>query len=111
MNQIDLTKASAHFIVDRKDRIEIIEKTVGWGEPIAEAKDKKDRDATAILTSTGVIVVRAFDGMIITAFVATVRQAQAVWSRATGTTAMPRTLWNIINYNNNTTYWRMKVAA
>lgn len=111
MKPIDLSNASAHFIIDRKTRIEIIEKTVGWGEPIAEATDKKGRDATATLTTTGVIVVRAFDGMIITAFIATVRQAQAVWNRATENQSMPKALWNIINYNNNTSYWKMKVAA
>lgn len=110
MREIDLTNMSAHVIIDRKTRIEIIEKTVGWGTPIVEASDKKGRDATATLTSTGVLIVRGADNMIITAFIATVRQAQAVWNRA-GAGKMPTWLWNMINYNNNTAYWKMRVAA
>lgn len=111
MPPIDLTKMSAHAILDREVRFDIIEKTVGWGTPVVMAPDKKGRDATATLTDTGVMVIREPDGTIITAWIASVRQAQAVWGRATGNIKMPAALWNVINYNNNTEYWKNKVAA
>ena len=109
--KIDLTRMSAHVIIDRKARINLIERTIGWGTEIITAPDKKERDATATLTSTGVIIIRSFDGVIITAWVASVRQALAVWIRGTGSNHIPSWLWNVINYNNNTEYWRNKVAA
>lgn len=108
---IDLTNMSAHVIVDRQARINNIENSVGWGTEIITAPDKKERDATATLTSTGVIIIRSLDGMIITAWIASVAQAQAVWGRAKGTARLPRWLWNVVNYNNNTEYWKNLVAA
>ena len=111
MPPIDLTKQTAHAILDREVRFSIIEKTVGWGTPVVIAPDKKGRDATATLTDTGVLIIRQPDGTIITAWVASVAQAQAVWGRATGNLKMPRKLWNVVNYNNNTRYWRNLVAA
>ena len=109
--KIDFTKMSAHVIVDREARINMIERTIGWGTEIITAPDKKGRDATATLTSTGVIIIRSFDGMIITAWVASVPQALAVWIRGTGNNHLPSWLWNVVNYNNNTDYWKNKVAA
>ena len=108
---IDLTNMSAHVIVDRQARINNIENSIGWGTEIITAPDKKERDATATLTSTGVIIIRSLDGMIITAWIASVAQAQAVWGRAKGTARLPRWLWNVVNYNNNTEYWKNLVAA
>ena len=108
---IDLTKMSAHAIIDRQDRFNMIENSVGWGTEVITALDKKGRDATATLTSTGVMIIRDFEGMIITAWVASVPQAQAVWGRAKGTAKLPRWLWNVVNYNNNTTYWKNLIAA
>lgn len=110
MKELDLTNMSAHAIIDRADRFSAIENSIGWGKPIAEAPDKQGNDATATLTDTGVLVVRNRDNMIITAFVATVRQAQAVWGRGHGG-RMPQKLWNVINYNNNTEYWKRITAA
>lgn len=110
MPPIDLTNMSAHAIVDRKTRFAVIENSIGWGNPVIVAPDKKGRDATATLTDTGVLVIRGSDNMIITAFIATVRQAQAVWNRGKGG-KMPQALWNMINYNNNTDYWKNLVAA
>ena len=108
---IDLTNMSAHVIIDRADRIGIIEKTVGWGEPLVQAPDLKGRDATAILTTTGVIIIRSLDNMIITAWIASVPQAISVWRRATGEKNLPNAVWNIVNYNNNTDYWRKRAVA
>jgi hypothetical protein len=109
--RIDLTRMSAHVIVDRSARIAHIENSIGWGTEIVTAPDKKGRDATATLTSTGVLVIRSFDGVIISAWIASVGQAQAVWNRAKGTTRLPHWLWNVVNYNNNTDYWKKVTAA
>ena len=103
--KVDLTRMSAHVIVDREARISMIERTIGWGTEIITAPDKKERDATATLTSTGVIIIRSLDGMIITAWVASVPQAVSVWIRGTGNNHLPSWLWNLdflkkICYNN-----------
>jgi len=111
MKELDLTNVSAHVILDRKTRIDIIEKTVGFGKPFVEAEDLKGRDATATLTTTGVIVIRDLNNMIITAWIASVPQAISVYRRATGKKNLPANLWNMVNYNNNTELWQKKVAA
>ena len=92
MKYIDLQKVSRHVTVDRQTRISIIEKTVGWGKALVEAPDKKGRDCTALLTSTGVIAILEPD------------------KRATGNYEMPKELWKMVNYNNNTELWH-KMAA
>ena len=111
MKPIDLTVVSNHVVADRQVRFDIINKTVGFGNPVVEAPDKKGRDCTATLTDTGVIVIIDPHGEIVTAWIASVKQAQAVYGRATGSLKMPKQLWNIVNYNNNTELWRQKIAA
>lgn len=109
---IDLTRMTAHIIIDRADRINYIERTVGWGTIVVEAPDPVHPGTIKALTSTGVIVVRGEDdNTIITAWIAEVRQAVSVWIMAKNNNHLPRWLWNVVNYNNNTPYWRMKVAA
>ena len=110
MKAIDLTAVSYHVIADRQTRFNIINKTVGFGNPVVETTDKKGTDCTTTLTDTGVIVIIDSHGIIVTAWIASVKQALAVYSRATGTTKMPKQLWNMVNYNNNTELWQ-KVAA
>ena len=110
MKIIDLTAVSEHVIVDRQDRFNLINKTVGFGLPVVEAEDKKEQGCTATLTSTGVIVIIDPYGIIVTAWIASVRQAIAVYARATGSAKLPRNLWNIVNYNNNTETWH-RIAA
>lgn len=109
--KIDLTRMSAHVIVDREARIRHIENSIGWGTEVITAPDLKERDATATLTSTGVIIIRGMDGFIITAWIASVPQAVSVWIRAKGNNRLPHWLWNVVNYNNNTEYWQNLVAA
>ena len=110
MKTIDLSKMSAHVIVDRKVRINIIEKTVGFGKPFVEAWDIKEADCTATLTTTGVIVIMDKEGLIITTWIASVAQAISVYRRATGKKNLPQNMWAIVNYNNNTKVWQ-KMAA
>jgi hypothetical protein len=111
MTPIDLTRMSAHLIIDRKDRIAVIEKTVGWGKPVAEIKNIKNTNTTITLTDTGVIVVRDNENMILTAWVASISRAIAIYRTAYGQKKMPESLWLTLNYNNNTSYWKEKVAA
>lgn len=111
MPPIDPTLVSAHVVVDRMTRINIIEKTVGWGEPVVHTADRKSGgDATITLTSTGVLVVRAPNNMIITAWIASETQAMGVYRRATGKSKMPDKLFWQVQYNNNTTIWKKRVA-
>ena len=102
---------SNHVVVDRQARINLIEKTIGWGNPVIEAPDKKGRDCKAVLTDTGVIIILDPYGIIVTAWIASVKQAIAVYARATGNTVLPQKLWWIINYNNNSKEWQRKIAA
>lgn len=111
MTAIDFNNTTAHVIIDRKARFEMIERTIGWGNPVIVAPDKKERDATATLTDTGVMIIRDFENKIITAWVASVAQAQAVYGRATGSPKLPRRIWLVVNYNNNTPAWNKLVAA
>ena len=108
---IDTTRMSAHVIIDRADRINHIEKTVGWGRLIVKTPDKAHEGVYKVLTSTGVIVIQAEDGFIITTWIADVRQAVKVWKAAKGDRPLPHWLWNRVNYNNNTEYWQNLVAA
>lgn len=108
--KIDTSYMSAHAIVDRKFRIDLIENTIGWGHKVVTVPDKKDEGKYATLTSTGVMIITAEDGFIITTWVANVIQAVAVWKTAKNGKPMPKWLWNIVNYNNNTEEWK-KMAA
>lgn len=111
MKNYDLTVISDHVDNDRRARFAMIEKTIGFGNPIAEAQDRKPGgNCTRTLTDTGVIIVINPYGTIITAFVAGVKQALQVYSDATGTTKMPKKLWNMVNYNNNTMEWKKAIA-
>ena len=102
---------SAHVTVDRADRIRNIENSVGWGTIVVKAPDRNSENVNRVLTSTGVLIVQAEDGFMITAWVASVRQAVAVWKKAKGDKPLPKWLWNVINYNNNTDYWKQVIAA
>ena len=65
MPAIDLTNMTYHAEIDRATRFSIINKTVGFGNPVYIASDKKGRDATATLTDTGVLIVRDLTNKII----------------------------------------------
>lgn len=112
MPPIDVTNMTAHVILDRMNRINFIEKTIGFGTAKYTCDDDRSNDTVKTLTSTGVIVVRQKNtNTIITAYVASVGQAFRLFNRATGKTKMPMRFWDIINYNNNTPYWQELQAA
>ena len=102
---IDYTNMSYHALADRGERFAFIEDTIGWGEPVATAQAERDNTVTETLTNTGVLIVRNEYNTIITAYVARCKQANRVWDNAKKG-RMPRWLVNVINYNNNTEYWK-----
>ncbi len=110
MKVIDLTAVSEHVVVERQNRFNLINKTVGFGLPVVEAIDKNNKECTATLTSTGVIVIIDPYGIIVTAWIASVRQAIGVYATATGSTKLPKKLWNVVNYNKNIEAWQ-RIAA
>ena len=111
MRTFDINTISDHADKDRKARFEMIAKTIGFGTPIAEATDKKENgDCVRTLTDTGVLVVIDPYGVIVTAWVASIKQACRIYKEATNNTRMPKKLWNIINYNNNTAEWKKVIA-
>ena len=110
MPTIDLTNISAHALIDRKYRIDWIERTIGFGKPCAKMPNRLDPTSSIVLTDTGVIVVLSETGMIITTWIADVKQANRVYKYHTNGKMMPQNLWRIVNYNNNTETWH-KMAA
>lgn len=107
---VDTTRMSAHMILDNGHRIRHIENSVGWGTIIVETPDPAHEGTMKALTSTGVIIVTGDDGIMVTAWIANVKQAVWVWKHAKGDKPLPNWLWNKVNYNNNTDYWK-RVAA
>ena len=101
MPPIDITNISYHVLNDRKGRIEQI-KAVGMGTPVAvvEQIDKQGRKATQTLTSTGVIVIRNMENMIITMYLAEVNQAARIFKANYGNVRLPNYIYNKIVLNN-----------
>lgn len=99
MKVINTEHRTGHVRIERPDRMSNIENSVGWGEVVAIAPDRKGRTAINVLTSTGVFVVRGFDGNIITAWVASRSQAKDIWKRATGNDELPAWLWEKVKDN------------
>lgn len=110
LTPIDFTNLSYHAINDRAARFNNIENSLGWGNPVASAVDKKDHTATATLTDTGVIIIRNSRNMIVTAWFASVKQACDVWAGSGNDGIIPTKLWNLLHYINNTYYWKTLVA-
>lgn len=90
---------SYHARVQRIERFEYIIDTVGFGEEIASTNLKiKEKMRLHTLTDTGVIIVREKDGEIVTAFIARIEQANAIWYKAQQRT-MPNKLYQKIKAN------------
>jgi hypothetical protein len=110
MKVINTERRTGHVRVERPDRMSNIENSVGWGEVVAIAPDRKGRTAINVLTSTGVFVVRGFDGNIITAWVASKAHAKYILRRATGNENFPAWLWEVVK-NNSRIAEQINVAA
>ena len=101
MPPIDITNISYHVLNDRKGRMEQI-KAVGMGVPVAvvDQTDTKGRKATQTLTSTGVIVIRNAENMIITMYLAEVGQAAKIFRANYGNVRLPAYIYDKIILNN-----------
>ena len=101
MPPIDITNISYHVLNDRKERMEQI-KAVGMGAPIAVVteSDNNNRQITKTLTSTGVVVIRNVENMIITMYLAEVYQAVRIFKTCYGDVRLPDDIYNKITLNN-----------
>lgn len=63
-----------HCQNERAARYAFIATTIGLGKVIHTAKSKSDDTAIISITDTGVLIVSALDGTIITMYIATLRQ-------------------------------------
>ena len=95
------TNMTAHAFYDRMTRFEYIVDTVGIGKVAARYQDvdAKNRIAFFELTTTGVIIVKNKDNMVVTAYIAREQQAIKVWRGADGNKKMPAPLYKKINQN------------
>lgn len=100
MPPIDLTNMSCHITVDRKARLSQIQ-AIGWGSPIASVEIYREgRIAYKTLTSTGIIIIRSSDNMIITAYIAEVHQAISLFRSCYGRVRLPQDIYDKITLNN-----------
>ena len=66
---------SEHMTKDRVDRYVFIATKIGFGEVVHTAKTKTTKGEGKVeITSTGVIIVRGYNNIVITMYVATVAQ-------------------------------------
>jgi hypothetical protein len=90
-------KMTRHAIVDRIDRLMYIAQTIGFGEIIAEEIHNGGREC---LTDSGVILVKAIDEeRLITAWIADLDRALAIYRGAGKGNTLPRTIANKIKNN------------
>lgn len=95
------TNMTHHAKNDRMARLEYIVDTVGVGKVIATSieLDKYNRETISELTTTGVIIIRNTERMVVTAYIAEMNQAIKVWRTAKGTQKMPTPVYNKIRQN------------
>lgn len=95
------TNMTGHAFNDRMARFEYIIDTVGIGKVTARYQDVDEYNRVVIfeLTTTGVIIVRNKDNMVVTAYIAEMRQAIRVWRSTNGNKKMPAPLYTKINQN------------
>lgn len=75
-------RISKHASEDRFERMCYLMEQLGIGEEVCQMTDRNRTDRQIALTSTGVILVLAADGCVITAYVASIREAMAVWRKS-----------------------------
>ena len=89
-----------HAREERFDRLSALVDYLGVGEIVLEVPDKYYTNSISCLTSTGIIIVKSsVNGVMITGYMASIRQATAMFYTA-GISRIPRTLYQTINRNN-----------
>lgn len=93
------TNMTYHAREERINRLNALIDCLGVGEVVLSAPDKLHTDSVRCITSTGIMVIKGIDGTIITAYMATIDQATAMFSQM-GFSKIPHTLYRTIVYNN-----------
>lgn len=92
------TTMSAHFQNDRADRYAFIATKIGLGEVVHTHKQKYNKwgsePCTVSITTTGVAIVKAPDGKIVTMYILTLSEAQKYFN-----SAIPMILAGVIRMN------------
>ena len=80
------TNMTAHADRDRRSRLEYIIDTVGVGKVIVASHeiDEYNRPVCYELTTTGIIIVKNKDNMVVTAFFSGLEFATKVWQNVHG---------------------------
>ena len=95
-------KLSKHASVDRIERLYYLMETLGIGEEVCWSFSKAGQNRRQILTSTGVVLVLGEDECVITAYVATMKEATYIWHTSHPTRAnqtMPQWLYTRVVHN------------
>ena len=96
-----MIKMSEHATNDRIERLTYIATEIGIGEPILSYEEEECR--TISLTDTGIVIIQdSYTKVLITAYVASIDRACAMWHRVHGITQMPNSLYNQVIRNRNT---------
>lgn len=95
------TNMTGHAFNDRMARFEYIVDTVGIGKITARYQDVDENNRIVVfeLTTTGVIIVRNKDNMVVTAYIAEMKQAFKVWRSVNGNKKIPSSLYEKIRQN------------
>ena len=90
-----------HARKDRQARLEYIIDTIGVGKIVVRHQDIDEKNRIVIfeLTTTGVIIVRNAENMVVTAYIAEMRQAVRVWRCQNGNKKLPAPLYKKITQN------------
>ena len=97
------TNMTYHSRYERYDRLTyILEKIGDFGETVAVAEQYDEvceRWAVLHLTSTGILIVKALDGKVITAYIPRTGKAISVYKTCFGDKRMPNALYKRICWN------------
>jgi len=95
------TNLTSHAHYDRQARLEYIIDTIGVGKVAVSSFeiDSQNRPVNYELTTTGVIIVKNKDNMVVTAFIAEMNQAIKIWRNVHGNKKMPTPLYTKIQQN------------
>ena len=70
-----------HVAVDRLDRVLAIAQHIGWGTELVSIADPRDEGHMLVLTSTGVLLVKSYEGHLVTAFVPGIDKVRVIYAQ------------------------------
>lgn len=94
-------RMSKHATQERIDRIFYIVTEVGLGEELSIVR--RFDGAREVLTTTGVVLILSDEDILITAFVASMDKAYALWKNGRNETTVPR--WFYERVKRNRVHW------